>query len=124
MRHTIFLTALLLAASPALANHEVQHVFQSSIPADGIHRVIIEIPAGDVAVHNGASGTLTVKGHASREFDGTNPRDKNQKIVDDVSADFFVNNEEAIVRRRFGPNARGWRADHFTDFHVTIEVPP
>jgi hypothetical protein len=124
MRHTILTAALLLVAAPALANHEVRHPFQNAIPADGIHRLVIDIPAGDVTVRNGASGTLVVKGHASREYDGTDPKTKNQKIVDDVSAEFYVSHEEAVVRRRFGPNARGWRADHFTDLHVTIEVPP
>ena len=123
MRNTIFATALLLFATTALANHEVRHNFQQSIPADGIHRVVIEIPAGDITVRNSAGNTLAVHGHATREFDGTNPQARNQKIVDDVSAEFFVSHEEAVVRRRFGPNAQGWRASHFTDFHVTIEVP-
>ena len=123
MRNVLFATAFLLVASPALANHDVRHAFQQSIPADGIHRVTIEIPAGDVSVRNGASNSLVVKGYAKREYDGTDPKDTNQKVVDDISADFYVNHEEAVVRRRFGPNARGWRAAHFTDFHITVEVP-
>lgn len=123
MRNIICITAFVLLAAPALANHEVRHEFQQSISAAGIHRVVIEIPAGDVTVRNGGAGALVVRGHASRQFDGTDPKAKNQKIVDDASAEFYVSNEQAVVRRRFGPNARGWRADHFTDYHVTIEVP-
>jgi len=124
MRHTLFAAALLVAAVPALANHEVKHEFQQGISAAGIRRVVVDIPAGDVAIRNGASGQLVIRGHASREYDGTDRQEKNQKIVDDVSAGFTVNNEEAIVRRRFGPNAQGWRAEKFTGFHVIIEVPP
>ena len=123
MRHTIFAAALVLVAAPALANHEVKHQFQQGVPAAGIHRVIIEIPAGDVSVRNGDGTSIVVKGYAARQYDGTDPKDKNQKLVDDVSAEIYTHNEEAIVRRRFGPNARGWRASHLTDFHVTVEVP-
>jgi hypothetical protein len=124
MRHPFIATALLLAATSALANHEVEHSFQQGIPAAGIRRVVIDIPAGEVTVRNGSRDSLTIIGKAKREYDGTDRQEKNQKIVDDVSAAFVVTNEEAVVQRRFGPNARGWRAEHFTDFHVTIEVPP
>jgi len=124
MRNTILISAFLLAASPALANHEVRHQFQQGVSSAGIHRVVIEIPAGDVTVRNGEAGLVVVKGYAKREYDGTDPKEKNQKLVDDVSAEIFTNHEEAVVRRRFGPNARGWRASHLTDFHITIEVPP
>lgn len=123
MRRTLLAAALVLAAWPALANHEVKHEFQQAIPATGIRRLVVDIPAGEVVVRNGASNQLVLRGHAKREFDGTNPMEKNQKIVDDASAGFYVNNEEAIVRRRFGPNAQGWRAEKFTDFKVIIEVP-
>jgi Toastrack DUF4097 len=124
MRHILTAAALALAASSALANHEVEHAFKQGIPADGIHRVVIDIPAGDVTVRNGSRNSLVISGKAKREYDGTDRKEKNQKIVDDVSASIYVSNEEAVVRRRFGPNAQGWSADHLTDFHVTIEVPP
>jgi hypothetical protein len=123
MRHSLFAAVLLLSAASAFANHEVEHAFQQSIPATGIRRVVIDIPAGDVTVRNGARGFLVIAGKAKREYDGTDRKEQNQKIVDDASAGFFVSNEEAVVRRRFGPNARGWRAENFTDFHLTIEVP-
>ena len=124
MRNLALAAALLLASTSAYANHEVEHTFQQGISAAGIRRVVIDIPAGDVTVRNGARDSLVITGKAKREYDGTDGKEKNQKIVDDVSAGFFVCNEEAVVRRRFGPNAQGWRAEHFTDFHVTIEVPP
>jgi hypothetical protein len=124
MRTTFIAAALLLAASTALANHEVEHTFQQGIPATGIRRVVIDIPAGDLTVRNGARESLVIIGKVKREYDGYDRKEKNQKIVDDVTAGFYVNNEEAVVRRHFGPNAQGWRAEHFTDFHLTIEVPP
>ena len=120
----LLIAALALAALPALANHEVEHAFRQGIPADGIRRVVIDIPAGDITVRNGSRESLVITGKAKREYDGTDCKETNQKIVDDVTAGFYVSNEEAVVRRRFGPNAQGWRAEHFTDFHVTIEVPP
>ena len=53
MRHILAAAALVLAASSALANHEVEHAFQQGIPADGIRRVVIDIPAGDVTTNLG-----------------------------------------------------------------------
>src|SRR5947209_6543766 len=99
MRQTLLAIAFILITAPALANHEVTHTFQQRLPAEGVHRLVIEIPAGDVTVRNGESHFLVIKGEAKREYDGTDRMEKNQKIADDVSAEFTINHEEAIVRR-------------------------
>src|SRR4051794_40692432 len=123
MGKTIAAAALLLAATSAYANREVTHKFESSVPAAGIRRVVIEIPAGEVTVRNGGANAVRVSGRIDRDYDGWRRADENQKIVDDISAEVHVSNEEAVVRRRFGPNAHGWRGTHSNEFHVTVEVP-
>jgi hypothetical protein len=120
---TIFAASLLLVGLPALANHEVTHRFESSVPAAAVRRIIVDIPAGEVTIRNGSSDTIRVTGSSKREYDGWQRQESNQKIVDDVSADIYVNREEAVIRRRFGANAQGWRAEHFTTFAMSIEVP-
>src|SRR5260370_27117144 len=93
MRHILAAAALVLAASSALANHEVEHTFQQGIPADGIRRVVIDIPAGDITVRNGSRSSLVIIGKTKRGYDGTDRKETNQKIVDHVTPGFYVSNE-------------------------------
>ena len=123
MRKTIAAAALLFAATSAFADRHVVHKFDSTAPAAGVRRVVIEIPAGEVTIRNGSAKELRIFGHVEREYDGWRRAEENQKIVDDISAEIRVSNEEAVVRRRFGPNAHGWRGSHSNEFHITIEVP-
>src|SRR5438067_1777182 len=122
MRKTIAAAALLFAATSAFADRHVVHKFDSTAPAAGVRRVVIEIPAGEVTIRNGSAKELRIFGHVEREYDGWRRAEENQKIVDDISAEIRVSNEEAVVRRRFGPNAHGWRGSHSNEFHITIEL--
>src|SRR5713226_10638110 len=90
---------LLLVAFPAAAER-VRHSFESSVPRGQVRRVVIDIPAGDVDVRNGAADRLTVSGWVSREPDSDRNRAKEQRIVNDTTVEIYVSNEEAIVRRR------------------------
>ena len=125
IRLTLAAAALTLVAAGAAADEEVTHNFTSSVPRAGIRRVVIDIPAGEVKVRNGAAGSVTVSGEVTRSYDGWRRRAKEQRIADDVSAYVYVNGDEAVVRRRFGPNASSWTARSFhSGFDVKVEVPP
>jgi hypothetical protein len=126
MRNPLVLTlALLLAAGAALANDEVTHSFSTAASRGHVRRVVIDIPAGEVRIRNGAGGRIAVNGTAERHFDRHSSRSKEQQIVDDVSAEVVVNGEEATVRRRFGPNAQSWNARSFhSSVDLTVELPP
>ena len=106
--------ALLLTAGAALANDEVTHPFSTAAPRGHVRRVVIDIPAGEVRIRNGAGDRIAVSGTAERHFDGHRRRAKEQQIVDDISAEVVVNGDEAIVRRRFGPNAQSWSAQELS----------
>jgi hypothetical protein len=125
MRKTLFITtALLLTAGAALANDEVSHDFSASAMRGHVRRVVIDIPAGEVRIRNGAGDRISVSGTAERHFDGHRRRSKEQQIVDDISAEVVVNGDEAIVRRRFGPNAQSWSARSFhSSVDMTVELP-
>lgn len=123
MWRTFAAAAMIWVAGSAFANREVTHRFESSVPAGPVRRLVVDIPAGDVKIRNGAGDAIVVRGIASREYDGWREREKYQRSVDDVSAGIYVSSQEAVVRRRFGTNAQGWSAQHFTTFSVTIEVP-
>jgi hypothetical protein len=125
MRKPLFLTlAVLLAAGSAMANEEVTHSFTAATVTAHVRRVIIDIPAGEVRVRNGAGARIAVSGTSVRHFDGYRRRPKEQQIVDDISAEVVVNGDEAIVRRHFGPNAQSWSARSFhSSFELTVELP-
>ena len=121
---TLLPLALLLAAASVHADESVYHSFEAAAPASGIRRVVVDVPAGDVTVRNGSSDRVAVSGRASREPDGPRSREKEQRIVDDISLEIAVSNGEAVIRRRFGPRARGWRAQTFSGYEFAVEVPP
>ncbi|HEX9162124.1 MAG TPA: hypothetical protein VF980_10500, partial [Thermoanaerobaculia bacterium] len=37
--------------------------------------------------------------------------------------EIYVSRDEAVVRRHFGPEARGWRGSMFSNYHVNVELP-
>ena len=124
MRTAATLAALsLFAAATALADDVVKHPFQSSIARGKVQRVVIDIPAGEINVRNGASDKLTISGQSRRDYQGAKERAWAQKIVNDTTVEIYVNGPEAIVRRKFGPNAKSYRAQKFTNVEMTIDVP-
>lgn len=125
MRRPLLLLAMatIPLATAALADREVTHSFDSTTPLRGVKRVVIDIPAGEFRIRNSAGSVLGLHGAVRREYDGYNRREQNQSIVDDISPEVVINGDQAVVRRRFGPNAKGWSARNHSAFDVTIEVP-
>src|SRR5205085_4684487 len=118
-----FALAAVLVAASAFAGPHVTHTFSSSAPLGTARRVFVDVETGDITIRNSATATINVRGTIKRETD-YDESEKNQRIVDDSSAEIYVNRDEAIVRRKFGPNAQGWRAQtHNAEWSVTIEVP-
>lgn len=113
--------ALLVIAGSALADDYVTHNFSSSAARGAIRRVVIDIPAGDVNLRNGAADRINVTGSVRRDYD--DDREKQQRVVDDISVQIYTSPTEAVVRRKLGPNARNWSARNNSDYRVTIEVP-
>jgi hypothetical protein len=122
MRRAIF-AILILTALPALAD-KVRHSFESSVPRGKVKRVVVDIPAGDIDIRNGAADKLSVSGWVARDPDSDNSRAKEQRIVDDTTVEIYTSNDEAIVRRKFGPEASSWRGSMFSDYKVRVDLPP
>lgn len=124
IRYPLVLAASLLAATVALADEDAKHPFQSSVPRGRVQRVVIDIPAGEFVVRTGDANTLRLSGVASRDYDTANERAWAQAVVNDTSVEFYVNGAEAVVRRRFGPNASSWRSQKFTGIDLRLDLPP
>jgi hypothetical protein len=117
-------TAAALLAWPAIADESVTHAFSASISRSGIRRVIVDIPAGEVSLRNGAADRIAISGEVHREYDGYRQRDKQQRVVDDIGAEIFTNGDQALIRRRYGPNAQSWSAQNWhSNYRITVEVP-
>jgi hypothetical protein len=113
----------LLTATAVAAEDRVRHPFQSSVARGRVQRVVLAIPAGDVTIRNGAPDRLAVSGEVSRDPDGPRSRAKEQQIINDITVEIYVSGDEAIIRRRFGPEAKSWRAEMFTAVDILVEVP-
>jgi hypothetical protein len=125
MRYALALSAAFVLLAPAvLADDDVEHSFQTSVPRGQIQRVVIDIPFGEFTVRNGAASAITVAGIASRDYDGSRERLWAQQVVNDTSVEIVVSGAEAVVRRKFGPKAQSWRAKKFTGLDVKLELPP
>src|SRR5205085_9500369 len=106
-----------------LADHSVTHPFDSTTPLRGVRRVIVDIPAGEFRIRNSAGNVIGLHGSVRRDYDGYRERDAYQRVVDDITPEVIIKGDEAVIRRRFGPNAKGWSARNRSNFDVTIEVP-
>lgn len=122
LRTTLVAAAALLAAASVLAEDFVTHSFSSSAARGAIRRVVVDVPAGSVSVRNGAADRINVTGSVKRDYE--DDREKQQRVVDDISVEIYTSPTEAVVRRKLGPNSRGWSARNNSDYRVTIEVPP
>jgi hypothetical protein len=122
----VFLTvAALLVAGAALAGDEVTHSFATTAARGHVRRVVIDIPAGEVRIRNGAADRIAVNGMTKRHFEGYRRRAKEQEIADDISAEVVIHGDEAIVRRHFGPAAQSWSArSYHSAVDITVEIPP
>ncbi|GAC1437199.1 MAG: hypothetical protein NVSMB68_09110 [Thermoanaerobaculia bacterium] len=97
--------ALLLIAALPVAGGEVRHSFHSAVPRGHVQRIVVDVPAGDVNVRNGAEDRLSVSGSVSRDPDSERNRAKEQRIADDTWIEIAIKNDDAVVKRHFGPNA-------------------
>jgi hypothetical protein len=119
------MVAALLVTGAALANEEVTHSFATTASRAHVKRVVIDIPAGEFRIRNGAADRIAVNGSSIRHFEGYRRRAKEQQIADDISVEIAINGDEAIVRRHFGPNAQSWSArSYHSAVEVTVELPP
>lgn len=123
MRRSLALAVSLLAASAATAA-DVEHAFQTTAPRGNVRRVVIDIPFGSFTIRNGSPDRIALSGIASRDYDTAKEKKWAQEVVNDTSVEIYVSGSEAVLRRKFGPDADGWRARKFTGLDLRIELPP
>ncbi len=121
MRKTLLLATFLFASAAAAA--DVEHSFQSVVNRGAIKRVVIDIPAGSFTIRNGDTTKLALSGIVSRDYDTAKEKIWAQKVVNDTSVEIYVSGAEAVVRRKFGPNAQSFRAQRFSGIDVRLDLP-
>ncbi|HKO56658.1 MAG TPA: hypothetical protein VJ276_12335 [Thermoanaerobaculia bacterium] len=100
MRHLIACCALSLLATAAFAG------FDQTVARGGVRRIVIDVPAGEVTVRNGAADRISISGYARRH----------EEIIDDAKLVIRIDGDKATVARVGG--------SHFTNYSVRVEVPP
>lgn len=124
MRRLLTIALLLASALAARADRHVTHRFETSLPLRNIKRVVIEIPAGEIHLRNGSTNDIVASGAVRREYDDDDDREEAQSSIDDVDVQIYTNGKEAIVRRRFGTHAHGWRITKSANVDLELAVPP
>ena len=123
MRKALMSAVLAFAATSAFA-WEVSRDVNLQIARGRVQRVVVDIPAGEIHIRNGESNSIALDGEISRHFDTSNGRSRMQRILDDSEIEIAVEGEDAIIRRRFGKNARGWRARNLMAVDIRLDLPP
>src|ERR1051325_6413715 len=100
MRHLIACCALLFTATAAFAG------FDQTIARGAVRRIVVDVPAGEVTVRNGAADRITISGYARRH----------EVVIDSAKLVLRVDGDEATVAREGGT--------HFTNYSLRVDVPP
>jgi hypothetical protein len=123
MRRYLLALVLILTAAPLLAI-DVEHKFESVIYRGTVQRIVIDVPEGNFTLRTGEPDQLALSGIASRDYQGEREKQWATGVVNDITVEFYVKGSEAIVRRKFGSNAAGWRAKKFTAIDLRLDLPP
>ena len=69
MRTALTAAAALLLATSALADDYVTHHFTATAARGALRRIVVDVPAGEVHVRNGAADRIDAAGTVRREYD-------------------------------------------------------
>jgi len=123
MRSLTLAAAALLAATSVLASDSVSHRFEASAARAGVRRIVVDVSAGSINIRNGSGDRIVATGAVRREYDDASDRVKQQRVVDDIGVEIYVNGDAALISRKLGDHARGWSARNNSDYSVTLDVP-
>lgn len=112
MRYALLSLALVCSTAAA----DVSHPVSASVRRGNVRRVIVDIAAGEINVHNGASDRISVTGEVQRNDDDA----ESARQVKNASIEIAVDGDDAIIRKA-GGSGWGWRMH--TSYRLTIEVP-
>ena len=113
MRNALFGIALIAAAAGA----DVTHPVAASVRRGNIRRVIVDIPAGEIMVRNGASDRINVAGEVRRTDDAADAA----RDIKSTNVEIFVDGDDAIIRKTGPASTWGWRVH--TSYHLDVDVP-
>jgi hypothetical protein len=123
MKKLIFATIITVISSlPLLADDEVSHPFQNSVPSSGVNRVVVEIPVAELQIVTAHSGDIGVSGTARREYD-SDSKSHDQQIADESSVTVRMRGRTAYVEPSYRGSAGSWRNRRGTKFNVKITLP-
>lgn len=128
MRKSSFVLVILAAAlfvSPLFAaDLMARHDVSASVRQSNLRRLILEIPAAEVNLHNSFDGSFSVTGTVARDYRNAKQLEMQQKIVDGIDVVLKPRGTAVVVERKFGRNAVSRTArSHKTKYTLDISVP-
>jgi len=114
---------LLLLAGSAMADPKISREFRVEAAAGSVQRVIVEIGVSELEIRNGPAGSIVAHGMVKREYESSEDIKKAQAILDQSDVEIEIDGSRAIIRRKLGRDADGWRVRNQTQFTVIVEIP-
>lgn len=116
-------TMVLLLAGSALADPKVSREIRVEASSGSIDRVIVEIGVSELEIRNGQAGSVVAHGMVKREYESSEDIKQAQAILNQSEIEIEIDGSRAIVRRKLGPDADGWRVRNQTQYTIIVEVP-
>lgn len=114
---------LLLLAGRAIADPKVSRDFRVEAAAGSVERVIVEIGVSELEIRNGPAGSIVAHGMVKREYKSSEDIKEARAILDQSDVEIEIDGSRAIIRRKLGRDADGWRVRNQTQFTVIVEIP-
>jgi len=114
---------VLLLAGSALADPKVSREIRVEASSGSIDRVIVEVGVSELEIRNGQAGSVVAHGMVKREYESSEDIKQAQSILNQSDIEIEIDGSRAIVRRKLGPDADGWRVRNQTQYTIIVEVP-
>lgn len=114
---------ILLLAGSAMADPKVSREFRVEALAGSVDRVIVEAGVSELEIRNGQAGSIVAHGVVKREYESSEDIKEARAILDQSEIQIEIDGSRAIIRRKLGPDADGWRVRNQTQFTIIVEIP-
>jgi hypothetical protein len=122
-RYLLFIL-LVLVTTPVAAAVIEKHSIENRIDAEGIRRVVIELPPGTVNVRTSRDGMVRIDGDLSVRFGNRTPASERRAVAAGIDVVGERRGSRLVIgEQRDAIARRGWARRLHTEHNITITVP-
>jgi hypothetical protein len=115
----------LLLLTPALfaeSKTEASHPFTGTLPATGVRRIVIEVPASETTIVATQENVIRLEGSSRREYSGDDELRSSQRLVDGASITMRARGRNVYLQRTMVGKAN-WYQRNSVKFRFTLYIP-